>query len=167
MIVPGRVTVILYLVLLILVVAAILALPRLSDRLEDATPAADTSRDLWTPDGRPIVLPPGVEWSDSSRFVFTHYTRPSLCIEHCDAEELIDHLPAENQTPGFTCQLVVGLHIDMQGRVRETDITASAGVEPCDRAAEEWARTTRWTVAYHLVDPVAIWLLQPVDVTVP
>lgn len=166
MIVPGRFTTILYVVLLILIVAAILALPRLSEELEGPAPV-DTSRDLWTPDRRPIVLPPGVEWSDSSRFVFTHYTRPPTCIEHCDVAEVLDHLPAEDRTAGFACQLVVGLYIDMQGRVRETDITASAGVEPCDRAAEAWARTTRWTVAYHLVDPVAAWILQPVDVTVP
>src|SRR3546814_16301743 len=46
---------------------------------------------------------------------------------------------------GVQCELTVGIRIDTAGNVTNTDLLKSSGNEACDRAAQEWARTTTWT----------------------
>jgi hypothetical protein len=164
-----------YLVLLILVVAAIVVLFRWSERLEESpgTEAVRSAppfqreppyrddppyRDAPPPaDDVPALAP------DADRFTFTPYTVSPRCVARCATQDVLRHLP-DNLPNSRVCRTRIGLHIDTKGRVTETDILEGSGNELCDRAVETWAQTTRWTTAYNEDVPVPVWILELVEI---
>jgi TonB family protein len=65
---------------------------------------------------------------------------------------------------GVQCELTVGIRIDTAGNVTATDLLKSSGNQACDRAAQDWARTTTWTTAYNRDQAVIVWIAQPVSI---
>jgi hypothetical protein len=164
----------LYLALLILVVAAIVILFRWSEQLEESpdSDAAYYSRHgipLRDPPPSPYDIPPDDVSSsarDSSRFGFTPYTVTPRCVARCGTDDLLRHLPADRRTR-LACHGAIGIHIDTNGRVMETQILRGGGNPVCDRAVRAWAQTTRWTTAYDVDQAVAVWIVQPFDLPDP
>jgi hypothetical protein len=167
---PRRSAIILYLALLILVVAAIVILLRQSEKLEESTDpdAAYYSRHeipLRDPPPSAYDIPPDYVSSsarDSSRFGFTPYTVTPRCPAGCGTDDLLRHLPADRRTR-LACHGAIGIHIDTNGRVMETQILRGGGNPVCDRAVRAWAQTTRWTTAYNIDQPVVVWIARPFD----
>ena len=109
----------------------------------------------------PAVAPPDV----SPPTAFAPYTVAPRCVSGCGSRDVVAHLPSILRRAGVSCGAVVGLHVDLQGRVTEARVLQSSGNEACDRAFDAWARETRWTTAYNRDVPVAVWIAQPVTVS--
>lgn len=115
--------------------------------------------------GRAEGIPmPAAPAADEAAFSFTPYTVKPTCRSGCSAEDILRHVPPLLKRSGVQCDLTVGIRVDLQGDVTATDLLRSSGNEACDRAAEEWARTTRWTTAYNRDQAVAVWIAQPVSI---
>jgi protein TonB len=97
-------------------------------------------------------------------FSFTPYTVKPKCRSGCTAEDILRHVPPLLKRSGVQCELTVGIRIDTQGAVTATDLLKSSGNDACDRAAQEWARTTSWTTAYNRDQAVIVWIAQPVSI---
>jgi len=54
----------------------------------------------------------------------------------------------------------MGMRIDTSGNVTATDLLRSSGNSACDTAAQQWAKTTRWSTAYNRDQPVVVWISQ-------
>lgn len=102
--------------------------------------------------------------AEERTFSFTPYTVKPKCRSGCSAEDILRHVPPLLKRSGVECELTVGIRIDTQGTVTATDLLKSSGNEGCDRAAQEWARTTRWTTAYNRDQAVIVWIAQPVSI---
>lgn len=101
---------------------------------------------------------------EETTFSFTPYTVKPRCRSGCTAEDILRHVPQMLKRSGVQCELTVGIRIDTQGAVTATDLLKSSGNEGCDRAAQEWARTTSWTTAYNRDQAVIVWIAQPVSI---
>lgn len=97
-------------------------------------------------------------------FSFTPYTVKPKCRSGCSAEDILRHVPPLLKRSGVQCELTVGIRIDTAGAVTATDLLQSSGNDGCDRAAQEWARTTSWTTAYNRDQAVIVWIAQPVSI---
>ena len=107
---------------------------------------------------------PAAPPAEETTFSFTPYTVKPKCQSGCTAEDILRHVPPMLKRSGVQCDVTVGIRIDLQGQVTATDMLRSSGNEACDRAAQEWARTTRWTTAYNRDQAVAVWIAQPVSI---
>jgi protein TonB len=102
--------------------------------------------------------------AEETTFSFTPYTVKPKCSSRCSPEDILRFVPPLLKRSGVQCELTVGIHIDTAGNVTATDLLKSSGNQGCDRAAQEWARTTRWTTAYNRDEPVRVWIAQPVSI---
>jgi protein TonB len=109
-----------------------------------------------------VPIPAAV--AEASTFSFTPYTEKPKCRSGCTADDILRYVPPLLKRSGVECQLTVGIHIDLEGAVTATDLLKSSGNDGCDRAAQEWARTTRWTTAYNRDQAVQVWIAQPVSI---
>lgn len=107
--------------------------------------------------------PPVAEVSNT--YAFTPFTVKPRCTQRCGADDILRHVPALLKRAGLSCRLQVGIRIDTQGNVTATDMLQSSGNGGCDTAAQEWARTTKWTTAYNRDVPVTVWINQPVTIS--
>ncbi|HUP19028.1 MAG TPA: hypothetical protein VM778_03640 [Gemmatimonadota bacterium] len=112
----------------------------------------------------PVAGPPPAPAVQEERpgFAFTPYTVKPRCRENCEPERIVEHVRVL-RLPGAECSLVVGIRIDLQGRVTATDVLRSSGVPACDAGVVEWALTTAWTTAYNRDQAVEVWIAQPVE----
>jgi protein TonB len=110
------------------------------------------------------IAMPAAPVAEETTFSFTPYTVKPKCRSGCSAEDILRHVPPFLKRSGVECELTVGIRVDTQGAVTATDLLRSSGNESCDRAAEEWARTTQWTTAYNRDQAVAVWIAQPVSI---
>ena len=101
---------------------------------------------------------------EETTFSFTPYTVKPRCRSGCTADDILRHVPPMLKRSGVQCELTVGIRIDTAGAVTATDLLKSSGNEACDRAAQEWARTTTWTTAYNRDQAVIVWIAQPVSI---
>jgi protein TonB len=101
---------------------------------------------------------------EETTFSFTPYTVKPKCRSGCTADDILRHVPPMLKRSGVQCELTVGIRIDTAGNVTNTDLLKSSGNEACDRAAQEWARTTTWTTAYNRDQAVIVWIAQPVSI---
>jgi len=108
--------------------------------------------------------PPAAEPEVGNTFTFTPYTVKPRCTRACDADDVTRHVPALLRRAGVSCTLTVGIRIDTSGNVTATDMLKSSGNPGCDNAAQEWARTTKWTTAMNRDQPVVVWIAQPVTI---
>ena len=139
------------------------AVPTISDEAAiDDVAIAPTDLDV-PPVEAPAPSQPEAEAAPTTTFV--PYTVAPRCATGCGNEELLAHFPRILRKAGVACSAIVGLHIDVDGRVTDARIVEPSGIPACDRALETWARTTRWTSAYNRDVPVAVWIEQPVTVT--
>jgi hypothetical protein len=61
------------------------------------------------------------------------------------------------------CNVLVGLRIDPSGRVSRVDIFESGEVPICDAVAEQWARSTRWSLSQDIEDwPFPVLIVQQI-----
>lgn len=109
--------------------------------------------------------PPAAEPEVGNSFTFTPYTVKPRCNRGCSAEDILRNVPPLLRRSGVACELTVGIRIDTSGNVTATDLLKSSGNAACDQAAQQWARTTRWTTAYNRDQPVVVWIAQPVSIT--
>lgn len=109
--------------------------------------------------------PPPAEPEVGSTFTFTPYTVKPRCRTSCSADDILRYVPTLLKRSGVSCNLTVGIRIDTSGNVTATDMLKSSGNAACDQAAQEWARSTRWTTAYNRDQPVVVWIAQPVTIT--
>jgi TonB family protein len=58
----------------------------------------------------------------------------------------------------------MGIRIDTSGNVTATDLLKSSGNSACDQAAQEWAKTTRWSTVYNRDQAVVVWIDQPITI---
>jgi protein TonB len=107
---------------------------------------------------------PGGEGEGPATFTFTPYTVKPKCTSGCTADEILRHVPPLLQRSGVQCDLTVGIRIDIEGKVTTTDLLKSSGNSACDKAAEQWALTTKWTTAYNRDQAVTVWIAQPVTI---
>lgn len=107
---------------------------------------------------------PGGEGEEGGTFTFTPYTLKPRCETGCSPEDILRHIPPLVQRGGVQCDLTVGLHIDMEGKVTATDVLKTSGNPACDKAAEQWAVTTKWSTAYNRDQAVPVWIAQPVSI---
>lgn len=107
----------------------------------------------------------GGEGEGPATFTFTPYTVKPKCESGCSAEDILRHVPPLLQRSGVQCDLTVGMRIDTEGKVTATDLLKPSGNAACDKAAEQWARTTKWTTAYNRDQAVTVWIAQPVTIT--
>lgn len=108
---------------------------------------------------------PPVPADVGTTFSFTPYTVKPRCRQACDAADILRHVPAILKRAGMSCSLTVGIRIDTSGNVTATDMLKSSGNPSCDQAAQEWARSTKWTTAYNRDQAVIVWIAQPVTIT--
>ena len=101
---------------------------------------------------------------EETAFAFTPYTVKPRCRSGCTADDILRHVPPMLKRSGVQCELTVGIRIDTAGAVTNTDLLKTSGNEACDRAAQEWARTTSWTTAYNRDQAVIVWIAQPVSI---
>ncbi len=109
-------------------------------------------------------MPVAPEVSETS-FVFTPYTVKPKCLTGCTPKELLSFYPPLSKKAGISCDVKVGLRIDLSGRVTNTMILDSSGHPPCDQAVQRWAMSTSWSVAYNRDQPVVVWIAQPINIT--
>jgi protein TonB len=114
--------------------------------------------------GRAEGVPMPGPVAGETTFSFTPYTVKPKCRSGCSAEDILRYVPSLLKRSGVQCELTVGIHIDTEGAVTATDLLKSSGNDGCDRAAQEWARTTRWTTAYNRDEAVKVWIAQPVSI---
>ena len=139
------------------------ATPVISDEPveEDITIAeTDIVEDQVVPDAPP---PPAAEVGN--QFTFTPYTVKPKCEKGCTADDVLRHVPPLLKRSGISCSLTVGIKIDTSGKVSAIDLLKSSGNPSCDKAAETWARSTKWTTAFNRDQPVVVWIAQPVSIT--
>ena len=108
---------------------------------------------------------PAAEPEVGSSFTFTPYTVKPKCQRGCAAADILRNVPPLLRRSGVSCDLTVGIRIDTSGNVTATDLLKSSGNSACDQAAQQWARTTRWSTAYNRDQPVVVWIAQPVSIT--
>lgn len=109
--------------------------------------------------------PPAAEPEVGNTFTFTPYTVKPRCRAACESDDILGHLPPLLKKSGVSCNLTVGIRIDTSGNVTATDMLKSSGNAGCDQAAQQWARSTRWTTAMNRDQPVVVWIAQPVSIT--
>lgn len=112
----------------------------------------------------PPALTVAPEVSETS-FVFTPYTVKPKCLTGCTPKELLSFYPPLSKKAGISCEVKVGLRIDLTGTVTNTMILDSSGHAPCDQAVQKWAMSTSWSVAYNRDQPVVVWIAQPISIT--
>lgn len=101
---------------------------------------------------------------EETTFSFTPYTVKPRCRSGCTPDDILRHVPPMLKRSGVQCELTVGIRIDTAGNVTATDLLKSSGNQACDRAAQDWARTTTWTTAYNRDQAVIVWIAQPVSI---
>ena len=132
---------------------------------EDITIAeTDIRQDQPLPEAPPPLVSVPAEREVASTYTFTPYTVAPRCKTACSSEDVIRHVPPLLKRVGFRCALTLGIRIDTNGNVTATDMLTSSGNSACDSAAQEWAWTTTWTVAYNRDQPVAVWIAQPLAI---
>ena len=97
-------------------------------------------------------------------FAFTPYTVKPKCASGCTPEDILRHVPPLLQRSAIQCDLTVGIRVDTEGKITATDLLKSSGNSACDKAAEQWAVTTKWTTAYNRDQAVTVWIAQPVSI---
>lgn len=113
----------------------------------------------------PEAPPPPPSEPSGNSFSFTPYTVKPKCKSGCSAEDILRHVPPLLKKSGVSCNVTIGIKIDTAGAVTATDLLKSSGNAGCDQAAQQWAKTTRWTTAYNRDQPVTVWIAQPVAIT--
>ena len=108
--------------------------------------------------------PPPAEEGVGNTFTFTPYTVKPKCRTGCTADDILRHVPPLLKRSGVSCNLTVGIRIDTSGTVTATDLLKSSGNNACDQAAQQWAKTTRWTTAYNRDQAVVVWIAQPLTI---
>jgi hypothetical protein len=112
----------------------------------------------------PDVPPPPPAEEAGNTFTLTPYTVKPGCLAGCAAEDILRHVPPMLKRSGVSCSLTMGIRIDTSGNVTATDLLASSGNDACDTAAQQWAKTTRWSTAYNRDQPVVVWISQPLTI---
>lgn len=108
--------------------------------------------------------PPPADEGVGNTFTFTPYTVKPKCKNGCTADDILRHVPPMLKRSGVSCSLTVGIRIDTSGNVTATDLLKSSGNNGCDQAAQQWAKTTRWSTAYNRDQAVVVWIAQPVTI---
>jgi TonB family protein len=108
--------------------------------------------------------PPPAAEEVGSTFTFTPYTVKPKCQGGCTPDDILRHVPPMLKRSGVSCSLTVGIRIDTSGNVTATDLLKSSGNGACDSAAQQWAKTTRWSTAYNRDQAVVVWIAQPVTI---
>jgi TonB family protein len=105
--------------------------------------------------------PPPADEEPGNTFTLTPYTVKPKCQSGCSADDILRHVPPMLKRSGVSCSMTVGIRIDTSGSVTATDLLKSSGNEACDTAAQQWAKTTRWSTAYNRDQAVVVWISQP------
>ncbi|MGH7565893.1 MAG: energy transducer TonB [Gemmatimonadota bacterium] len=108
--------------------------------------------------------PPPASEEPGDTFEFTTSTVKPKCTSGCTAEDILRHVPPMLKRSGVSCSLRMGIRIDTSGNVTATDLLKSSGNGACDQAAQEWAKTTRWSTAYNRDQAVVVWIDQPITI---
>ncbi|MGH7565954.1 MAG: M56 family metallopeptidase [Gemmatimonadota bacterium] len=97
---------------------------------------------------------------DTIDFQFTPFVEHPVCQEICSAAEIRPFFA--ERVGSASCNVVLGIHIDAQGRVDEVDVLKRGAATGCDEAAEAWARSTRWSPARNAGGrAIPVWIAQP------
>lgn len=112
---------------------------------------ADTSTDP----GQAAVVPSGP--------AFVPYTTaPTLLNRERVVQAMKDAYPPLLREAGVGGTVRVYFYIGTDGRVRDTRIDQSSGLEPLDRGALSAARVFRFSPAMNREDTVAVWVSLPI-----
>jgi len=83
------------------------------------------------------------------------------CREGCYPVDI--HQFFEARVGPVACNVLVGLSIDPSGRVSRVDIFESGEVPICNAVAEQWARSTRWSLSRDIEDwPFPVSIIQEI-----
>lgn len=94
---------------------------------------------------------------------FVSYTRAPQVINVKEVVQAMrDAYPALLRDAGIGGTVRVYFYIDTDGRVLDTRIDTSSGLEPLDRAALAAASTFRFGPAMNGDEPVAVWVSLPI-----
>ena len=129
-------------------------------------PAADPGEGVEGGMAEGLAPLPGREGEGEAEavFAFTPYTVKPKCASGCTPEDILRHVPPLLQRSAIQCDLTVGIRVDTEGKITATDLLKSSGNSACDKAAEQWAVTTKWTTAYNRDQAVTVWIAQPVSI---
>lgn len=107
-------------------------------------------------------------------FEIQHSIKPR-CLERCDPNRVLEELrlAAEREDAegpsyarrGFRCETTIGLRIDEEGRVTDTDVLSGSRERDCVRVLRRWAERSRWSPAYNRGAPVVVWIAQPASIS--
>jgi TonB family protein len=112
----------------------------------------------------PVAPPPPAYEEPGNTFTLTPHTVKPECQNGCKPEDILRHVPSILRRSGVSCSLTMGIRIDTSGNVTATDLLKSSGNEACDTAAQQWAKTTRWSTAYNRDQAVVVWISQPLTI---
>jgi hypothetical protein len=111
-------------------------------------------------EGLEPAVPLGIADSAPSDTTDSHSVR-IRCQEGCYPADIRRFFEA--RVGPVACNILVGLRIDPGGRVDRVNIVESAEIPICDVVAEEWARSTRWSLSRDIEDwPIPVWIHQPI-----
>lgn len=96
---------------------------------------------------------------DTKGFTFTPYDVKPRCLSGCDEEDLVRHFQAVEDGE---CRVTIGIRIDRDGRVLDTEMLRRAVPLSCQTSADAWARGTAWSPAFRKGEKVVAWIAQPV-----
>ncbi len=110
-------------------------------------------------------LPPpvgrGVDLTDHPPFT-PFEVRPELLDRAAFARVLESRYPSLLRDAGIGGTVTLWVHVDEQGRVRETRVTQGSGYEPLDAAARAVLSQARFRPALNRDQRVAVWIQIPV-----
>lgn len=96
------------------------------------------------------------------------------CLEGCDPNAVLDELRRAGDREGgerpayarqgFRCETTLGLRIDEEGRVTDTDVRSGSRNRDCVQVFQRWAERSRWSAAYNRGVPVVVWIAQPISI---
>lgn len=142
------------------------ATPVISEEpIEEDITIAETEIEANEPVPEAPPAPPAAEPEVGSSYSFTPYTVKPQCKTNCTSDDILRHVPPIVARAGASCNLQVGLRIDTGGKVTATQILKPSGNAGCDKAVEQWAKTTTWSTAFNRDQPVVVWIAQPVSIT--
>lgn len=96
---------------------------------------------------------------DTTAFTFTPYDVKPRCLNGCDDADLARHFQAVEDGE---CRVTIGIRIDRDGRVHDTEMLRRDAPLSCQTAADAWARGTTWSPARLRGKKVVAWIAQPV-----
>jgi hypothetical protein len=102
----------------------------------------------------------GATLRDTIDFRFTPFAEHPICEEGCSAAGIGPYFTS--RVGEASCSVVIGILIDATGRVDQVDILEPGAIAGCNEAAEDWARSTRWSPARNASgQPIPVWIAQP------